>query len=98
MNKVAVITGGTKGIGRAIIYKFVEHGFDIITCSRNNDELRVLKNDLESTFQEINVLTMNSDLSEKTEVTDFIKFMALLIKYSLLYLKKNIYYYAMSKM
>ena len=74
MNKVAVITGGTKGIGRTIIYKFAKHGFDIITCSRNDDELRVLKNDLESTFQEINVLTMSADLSKKLEVNDFVKF------------------------
>ena len=74
MNRVAVITGGTKGIGRAVIYKFAKHGFDIITCSRNDDELRVLKNDLESTFQEINVLTMSADLSKKLEVNDFVKF------------------------
>ena len=73
MGKVAVVTGGTKGIGKAIIYKFAQHGFDIITCSRNIEELRVLKNDLENTFQEISVFTMNSDLSKKVEVNDFIK-------------------------
>lgn len=74
MNKVAVITGGTKGIGRATIKKFAQHGFDIITCSRNDEELRVLKNDFENAFQEINVFTKKSDLSKKVEVKDFIKF------------------------
>ena len=74
MKKVAVITGGTKGIGRAIIYKFASHGFDIITCSRNDEELRGLKNEVENSFQEISVLTMCMDLSKKAEVNDFGKY------------------------
>ncbi len=43
MNKLIVVTGGTKGIGRAIIEKFSQHGFDIATCSRNQQELESLK-------------------------------------------------------
>ena len=43
MNKTIVVTGGTKGIGRAIIEKFSQHGFDIVTCSRNQQELESLK-------------------------------------------------------
>lgn len=74
MNKVAVITGGTKGIGRAIIYKFASHGFDIITCSRNDEELSGLKNDVENSFQNISIFILNSDLSKKAEVTNFVKF------------------------
>lgn len=74
MNKVAVITGGTKGIGRAIIYKFASHGFDIITCSRNDEELSGLKNDVENSFQNISVFILKSDLSKKSEVNDFVKY------------------------
>jgi len=39
VKKTIVVTGGTKGIGKAIIEKFSEEGFDIITCSRNNKDL-----------------------------------------------------------
>lgn len=74
MNKVAVITGGTKGIGRAIINIFAENGFDIITCSRKSDDLGKLKQEVESIYKGIEVLTRQSDLSLKTEVNDFVKY------------------------
>lgn len=34
MKELIVVTGGTKGIGRAIIETFAKHGFDIVTCAR----------------------------------------------------------------
>ena len=74
MNKVAVITGGTKGIGKAIIRKFASQGFDIITCSRNMDELQALKKEIESKSPGIEVMIRKSDLSVKEEVNDFVKF------------------------
>ncbi len=74
MNKVAVVTGGTKGIGRATIYKFAANGFDIITCSRDQAELEQLKLDVGESFPDIQVLVRKSDLSFKAEVNDFVKF------------------------
>jgi len=74
MNKVAVISGGTKGIGRAIVHAFAMHGFDIITCSRNASELSNLKSEVESAFPAIEVLTRKSDLSLRDEVHDFVSF------------------------
>jgi len=74
MNKVAVITGGTKGIGKATVVKFASNGFDIITCSRNSEDLQRLKEEVEVAFPGIDVLTRKSDLSLKTEVNDFVKF------------------------
>ncbi|TAE23700.1 MAG: SDR family oxidoreductase [Cytophagales bacterium] len=35
MNPLLVVTGGTKGIGRAIVDTFVRQGFDAVVCSRN---------------------------------------------------------------
>jgi short-subunit dehydrogenase len=74
MNKVAVVTGGTKGIGKAIINKFAADGFDILTCSRHSEELKSLKSQVESDFPSIEVMTRESDLSLKEEVNDFVKF------------------------
>lgn len=63
MNKTIVVTGGTKGIGRAIVNKFAKEGFTVITCARSNDEQ----------FPE-NVLFFKADLSKKAEVLAFADF------------------------
>lgn len=73
MSKIAVVTGGTKGIGRAIIEKFAENGFDIITCARNESDLQVLKESVEKAF-DIKVLVRATDMSDTKEVKEFAKF------------------------
>jgi short-subunit dehydrogenase len=74
MSKLVVVTGGTKGIGRAVIEKFAAQGFDIVTCSRNESELEKLKNDVEKNFPSIIVHTKKADLSRKVEVDTFCLF------------------------
>jgi len=34
--KVALITGGARGIGRAIVERYLKEGMNVITCGRNN--------------------------------------------------------------
>lgn len=70
MTKTAVITGGTKGIGKAMIDRFSSEGFDIITCSRNEGELQQLKKEVETTAN-VKVTTMKVDVSKKDEVVAF---------------------------
>ena len=72
-NKLVVITGGTKGIGRAIAEAFAFHGYAIATCARNEDQLDELKTDLEGRF-ETKVHILKSDLSEKSGCEEFIEF------------------------
>ena len=55
MSKLVVVTGGTKGIGRAVIEKFAAQGFDIVTCSRTASDLEKLKNVVEKNFPSIKV-------------------------------------------
>lgn len=73
MSKSILVTGGTKGIGRAIIERFANEGFDIITCSRNEKELASLQSDLESRFPSTRVLTVQADLSKKEDVDKLAK-------------------------
>jgi NAD(P)-dependent dehydrogenase (short-subunit alcohol dehydrogenase family) len=63
MNKTIVVTGGTKGIGRAIVDKFAKEGFTVITAARTNDD----------SFPE-NVHFFKADLSKKQEVMAFAEF------------------------
>jgi len=75
MNKKAIaVTGGTKGIGRAIIEKFASQGFNIITCSRNLDELETLKSTIESKYTSVTVHISKADLSKKQETEKFAAF------------------------
>lgn len=71
MAKSIVVTGGTKGIGRAIIQKFAKEGFDVFTCSRNDDDLQKLNIEFELEFPDQKLFTMKADLSQKDQVDHF---------------------------
>lgn len=70
MNKIAVVTGGTKGIGRALVEVFSENAFDIAVCSRNSDQLNALKRDIEQKYNN-QVYIMKADMAVKPEVQQF---------------------------
>ena len=44
--RVALITGGSKGIGKAMARGLAELGSDIMICSRNGDELRAAASEI----------------------------------------------------
>ena len=71
-----VITGATKGIGKAIAEKFAAEGFNLAICSRNNNDLKTFKQELQSQFLDIEVLIKVADMRKKKDVhafADFIK-------------------------
>ncbi len=73
MNKLIVVTGGTKGIGRAIIERFARAGFDIATCSRNKNDLDDLRIQIEKGFK-VNVFVLEADMADTKHVKDFTDF------------------------
>lgn len=73
MGKLVVVTGGTKGIGRAIIEKFATSGFDIVTCSRKQSDLTALTRELTTRYS-IQVDTFQADLSNLREARAFTDF------------------------
>ena len=73
MSKLAVVTGGTRGIGRAIIEKFAFAGFDIVTCSRKQEELESLKKTLATAYP-VRVEVFAGDISIRTQAKSFTDF------------------------
>lgn len=74
MKKLIVVTGGSKGIGRAIIEKFSSHDFDIATCSRNSEELDALRQMLAKSFPGNKVHALKADMADKNQVNTFCDF------------------------
>jgi short-subunit dehydrogenase len=71
MLKHIVVTGGTKGIGRAILERFAKEGFSVSTCARNDKDLDNLKLYFEMNYPSQSIFTMKADLSKKEDVIDF---------------------------
>lgn len=71
MRKSILVSGGTKGIGRAIVERFAKEGFDVFTCARNATDLAALQASLEASYPGIHVATWVADLSKKEEVSIF---------------------------
>lgn len=74
MNPLAVVTGGTKGIGRAAIEKFLAQGFDVITCARNESDLLELQQTFSERFPESKLTYLTADLSLRADVDAFVAF------------------------
>jgi short-subunit dehydrogenase len=72
MKKLIVVTGGTKGIGKAIIQRFAAEGFDIATCARSRKDLKILENELKGNHPHIDFITQPADLSKKEDVKSFL--------------------------
>lgn len=62
-NKLAFITGSTRGIGKEIAYTFAKNGANLILNARNELEARALAEELETTYG-INVSLSIFDISD----------------------------------
>lgn len=74
---LVVVTGGTKGIGKALVLSFAEAGFQIATCARSEEDLQSLKN-LLLEEKEVKIHTFSCDLSVNSEVKDFVEFVQMI--------------------
>jgi short-subunit dehydrogenase len=71
MRKLAVITGGTKGIGRATVEKFLKEGFDVVTCARNQQDLDNLVFEMKAQYPKGRIWAEQADMSVKQGVLAF---------------------------
>jgi len=68
-DKIVVITGGSDGIGKALVAQFLALGAKVATCGRNENKLSLLA----SEFPSSNLFTAQVDVSKQDQSEAFIK-------------------------
>lgn len=67
-NKVAVITGGTDGIGKALVHALLQMGAKVATCGRSHDKLY----QLQAAYPSLPLHTLVADVSKEADCKKFI--------------------------
>ena len=68
-DKVVVVTGGTDGIGKALVETLLTHGAKVATCGRNHDKIYRLQ----SSYPSYPLHTMVADVSNENDCRRFIE-------------------------
>ncbi|WP_456276804.1 SDR family NAD(P)-dependent oxidoreductase [Bacillus sp. AK128] len=68
--KVVMITGGTRGLGKALAFAFAKEDYQIAICARNEEEIQKIKVELEQTGAE--VVAVNADVANEKDVDRFV--------------------------
>jgi NAD(P)-dependent dehydrogenase (short-subunit alcohol dehydrogenase family) len=69
--RVAVVTGGTSGIGLAAARVFLEEGADVAICGRDDARLSAARDPLAREFGQARVLAVRCDVTEADETRAF---------------------------
>ncbi|PHN02075.1 SDR family NAD(P)-dependent oxidoreductase [Flavilitoribacter nigricans] len=63
-----LITGATKGMGRAIAFRFARAGMDIAVTARTESDVNDLKQALQNDFPDIDILALAADVSSSDDI------------------------------
>ena len=75
-SKTAVVTAGSRGIGRAIVLRLAQENFHVITCSRNQEKLQALEEDFQALNVSVDLHHIPADLSQQQGVQKFLEFVS----------------------
>ncbi|MDE0770656.1 MAG: SDR family NAD(P)-dependent oxidoreductase [Salibacteraceae bacterium] len=67
----AIVSGATKGIGKAITLALAGKGYDLGLGARNLEELNFLRKEIQALYPDIEVITKSVDFSQKHETRNF---------------------------
>lgn len=70
-SKTIVITGASRGIGRAIVEKYAQNGWQVVFCSKNSDSISKTLMELKQKYPLSKIDGLVCDMSQKEEVLKF---------------------------
>lgn len=71
MNKLAIITGATSGIGKSTAIKLAQSSWNLIITGRREDRLKLLEDEIKSKFN-VDCLSLCFDVRDKKQVINAI--------------------------
>ncbi len=71
MNKVAVITGASRGIGRELAFVFAKNGFNVVVSSRNEKVLEELAEEISNKYG-VKALAVKADVAVREDCMNLI--------------------------
>ena len=72
-DKNAIITGSSRGIGKAIAYRMAEHGAKVIITSRKIDACEAVAKEINDTFGEGHATSIACNISDKEQLQNLYK-------------------------
>jgi 3-oxoacyl-[acyl-carrier protein] reductase len=70
----AIVTGATKGMGRAIVMELAANNYNIIFCARDQREVEILQDELVKSFSHLQFFGMRADMEKNSDVKEFAEF------------------------
>lgn len=71
--KVILVSGGTKGIGRAFVEQLLSEGMSVATFSRNDAQVATLQTELSSRYAEDKFLVTTGDVTVENSVKSLVE-------------------------
>lgn len=71
--KVALISGGTKGIGLGAVGQLLKDGLKVATFSRSQDQVSRVQNEMSNKYGEDQILVLRGDVSSESEISTIVE-------------------------
>lgn len=72
LGKIAIFTGASRGIGKAIAMCFAGEGANLALCARNEEILNSTVEEIKKRYS-VKVLGIKTDVSKREDVEHFVK-------------------------
>lgn len=70
----AIVTGATKGIGRAVVLHLAANNYNVALCARNEQQVKKLLQELSESYPELRFYGMAADMENLSEAASFAAF------------------------